>query len=245
MLFQLNSKDNGRTMIMDKGVGVSQLQDTLAYARQHIDFLKYGFGTSCLYDPHQLMQKNKLLKKNKIISFPGGTLFEAAYAKNIVDSFFYDVIKYQFTGVEISHGTIDVLDADRYKYIRQAKQQKLVVFSEIGKKTETGFKNLIDSVKADLDAGSDYVILEGRESGTSGLYCEDGSITDDILDLFDNDQDLLPNIIWESPSKEQQTLLLRKFGPNVNLGNIAYNDILSLAALRKGLRSDTFLDFLA
>lgn len=239
-----NQKPNGYTMIIDKGIGLNQLRDLLSIGRPHLNFLKYGFGTSCLYDAQILIEKNQYLYNNNVISFPGGTLFEAAYHKKMVDSFLEDIIQNKFTGVEFSHGTIDVPDQDRYKYIRQAKDMHLLVFSELGKKNSSGFVNLIDSVKADLDAGSDFVILEGRDSGTSGLYTKDGEINDDILDVFDQHQELLPHIIWEAPCKDQQVLLLQKFGNGVNLGNIGFEDVISLAALRRGLRSDTFHDFL-
>ncbi|OEF98425.1 phosphosulfolactate synthase [Desulfuribacillus alkaliarsenatis] len=235
----------GKTMIIDKGIGISQIKDMLTFGKAHLDFLKYGFGTSCLYEPISLIEKNELLTKSNVICFPGGTLFEAAYYKNMVNSFFDDILKYSFTGVEISHGTIDVDDMDRHNYIRRAKQMQLTVFSELGKKNETGFKDIIESVKRDLDAGSDYVVLEGRETGTSGLYNKEGAVADDILNIFEAESDLLPYIIWEAPCMEQQILLLKHFGANVNIGNVAFQDVLSLAALRRGLRSDTFFDFLS
>ena len=46
-------------------------------------------------------------------------------------------------------------------------------------------------------------------------------------------------IVWEAPLKEQQQELILRFGPDVNLGNIPPQEILSLEALRVGLRGDT------
>ena len=46
-------------------------------------------------------------------------------------------------------------------------------------------------------------------------------------------------LIFEAPRKEQQVWFLRRFGREVNLGNIAPADVLSLETLRLGLRSDT------
>ena len=45
-------------------------------------------------------------------------------------------------------------------------------------------------------------------------------------------------IMGKPPKTKQQELILR-FGPNVNLGNIAPAELLSLEALRVGLRGDT------
>ncbi len=235
----------GKSMIIDKGLGVMQLQDVLNSSKSHIHFWKSGFGTSCLYEASVLKQKNLLLQANDIITYPGGTLFEAAYFKNMAEHYLHEAKNNAFNGIEISDGTIDLPASARHKYISMAKQHGFTVFSEIGKKTETGFANLIDSVKADLASGADYVILEGRESGTSGLYNQNGIITDSILDVFEQADDLLSKIIWEAPTTAQQIFLLKQFGSSVNLGNIAVHDILSLAALRRGLRSDTFFHFLS
>jgi phosphosulfolactate synthase len=51
-------------------------------------------------------------------------------------------------------------------------------------------------------------------------------------------------IIWEAPQKAQQTYFIALVDANVNLGNIAINDVIPLETLRLGLRSDTFGLFL-
>ena len=51
-------------------------------------------------------------------------------------------------------------------------------------------------------------------------------------------------ILWEAPIKSQQVWFIKHFGTNVNLGNIAPGEVISLETLRLGLRSDTFLSFL-
>ena len=47
-------------------------------------------------------------------------------------------------------------------------------------------------------------------------------------------------LMWEAPHKSQQAQLLNLLGTATNLGNIAPEDLISLEALRRGLRSDTF-----
>jgi phosphosulfolactate synthase len=51
-------------------------------------------------------------------------------------------------------------------------------------------------------------------------------------------------IIWEAPQKAQQTYFIELVGANVNMGNIAPNDVIPLETLRIGLRSDTFSFYL-
>jgi len=46
-------------------------------------------------------------------------------------------------------------------------------------------------------------------------------------------------ILWEAPLKAQQQELIALFGPNVNLGNVAPDEVIALEALRRGLRADT------
>jgi phosphosulfolactate synthase len=51
-------------------------------------------------------------------------------------------------------------------------------------------------------------------------------------------------IIWEAPQKAQQLYFLELIGCNVNLGNIAPNEMIALEAMRIGLRGDTFTLYL-
>ncbi|MNI96235.1 Phosphosulfolactate synthase [compost metagenome] len=47
-------------------------------------------------------------------------------------------------------------------------------------------------------------------------------------------------LLWEAPQKSQQVHLIKWLGADINLGNIAPQDVIALEALRRGLRSDTF-----
>ena len=51
-------------------------------------------------------------------------------------------------------------------------------------------------------------------------------------------------IMWEAPHKPQQAMFIKMLGANVNLGNIATNEVIALEALRMGFRGDTFFQFL-
>jgi phosphosulfolactate synthase len=50
--------------------------------------------------------------------------------------------------------------------------------------------------------------------------------------------------MWEAPKKSQQAWFIQELGANVNLGNIAPNEIIALETLRLGLRGDTFFQFM-
>jgi phosphosulfolactate synthase len=86
------------------------------------------------------------------------------------------------------------------------------------------------------------VIAEARESGTAGIYRANGEVRtgliDEIAHAIDTDK-----LIFDAPQQRQQVWLLKRFGTECNLGNIAPGDVLSLETLRLGLRSDTLERF--
>ena len=119
------------------------------------------------------------------------------------------------------------------------------MLSEVGSKDEqiviAPFK-WVDSIKRELDAGAWKVITEGRESGTVGVYQPGGEVKegliDEIVSAVSPDQ-----LLIEAPVKKQQTWFIKKFGANVNLGNIPPEEVISVETLRLGVRGDTLLTF--
>ena len=96
----------------------------------------------------------------------------------------------------------------------------------------------VELIQAELAAGAWKVIAEARESGNVGIFRHDGEVRmgliDEIVHAIEPDQ-----ILFEAPRKDQQVWFVRRFGANVNLGNIPPEDVLSLETIRLGLRSDT------
>jgi len=94
-------------------------------------------------------------------------------------------------------------------------------------------------MRAELKAGSTYVIAEAREAGNVGIYRGTGEVREGLV------QEILTQIpegkiLWEAPQKAQQLYFLELIGCNVNLGNIAPNEVIPLETMRIGLRGDTF-----
>ena len=98
-------------------------------------------------------------------------------------------------------------------------------------------------MQTELDAGAWKVIGEARESGNVGLFRDSGEVrqglVEEILTKIPEDK-----ILWEAPQKEQQVWFIKLIGSNVNLGNIAPNEVIPLETIRLGLRGDTFDFFL-
>ncbi|MBE3139790.1 MAG: phosphosulfolactate synthase, partial [Thermoplasmata archaeon] len=153
--------------------------------------------------------------------------------------------KHEIDLVEVSDGSFDIEHKRKLEYISRLSERGTVI-SEVGsKKKDVVYSpdEWVDMMKAELNAGSVKVIAEARESGTTGIYNEDGSINNKIISAI-AEQVKLENVIWEAPLKSQQAWFIKHFGANVNLGNIAPNEIIPLESLRLGLRGDTFFQFL-
>ena len=120
------------------------------------------------------------------------------------------------------------------------------MISEVGSKKKDVVYSPVEwasMMKSELEAGSEKVIAEARESGTIGIYNDDGSVNMPVINAISENVNL-ENVIWEAPIKTQQVWFIKHFGANVNLGNISPNEIIPLESLRCGLRGDTFFQFL-
>ena len=118
------------------------------------------------------------------------------------------------------------------------------VLSEVGSK-DSGIlispSKWIKMMSTELEAGSWKVIAEGRESGNVGVFRPNGTAHTLLINRIIakvNPEDIL----WEAPQKNQQVWFVKLFGANVNLGNIAPNEMIPLECLRLGLRGDTFFE---
>ncbi|OZB95340.1 phosphosulfolactate synthase [Paenibacillus sp. XY044] len=236
--------DRGMTMVIDKGLGRNAFADMIETASAYIDCIKFGFGTAPLYKTDMLLYKIDLAKQRGISVMTGGTLLEMAVQQNIVPAFFDAVCNLGFNALEVSDGTIELSRHKRTELIREGKKRGLRVFTEYGKKLSGSLIDaaiLADTVELDLAAGAEYVTVEARESGVSvGIFDKHGECREDVLDDILKFVPDIRKLIWEAPLKNQQAMLLRKFGSNVHLGNIASTEVLALETLRRGLRQDTF-----
>jgi len=236
-------RNSGLTMVMDKGLSVREAEDFMSIGSEYTDFVKLGFGTS-LITPW-LAKKIKIYKNAGVIPYFGGTLFEAFVIRNMFREYVEFLDKNNIELVEVSDGSYDLEHSRKLDYIRTLAKRGTVI-SEVGSKK----KDVVYSpdewvlmMRAELDAGSVKVIAEARESGTTGIYNEDGSINNNIIKAI-SDNVKLENVIWEAPLKSQQAWFIKHFGANVNLGNIAPGEIIPLETIRLGLRGDTFFQFL-
>ncbi len=230
-------------MVMDKGLSLRQAEDLIDGAGHLTDLLKLGFGTS--YITPRLKDKIALYQGAGIKVYLGGTLFEAFIARGQFSAYRKLLDELNLHAVEVSDGSIDLEHGEKLKYINILARDRTVL-SEVGSK-ETGIlispAKWVRMMNAELDAGSWKVIAEARESGTVGIYRPNGHAHTTLVNRI---MAKVPgkDIIWEAPIKSQQTWFIKQVGANVNLGNVAPDEVIALEALRLGLRGDTFFDHL-
>jgi phosphosulfolactate synthase len=236
-------RKNGITMMLDKGMGLRTLNDLMEVSGEYIDFAKFGWGTSALHDRELIQNKVEMYLSHDINPYPGGTLFEIAYLKNKFSEFLDESEKLGFTAIEISDGSTNITPEERRNIISKTKDRGFTVISEVEKKNPQDDCKLdtddrVKLINSDINAGSDRILIEAREGGKGiGIYDECGNVKEDELEILAKTD--MEKIIWEAPLKNQQTYLILKFGPNVNLGNIAPEEITALETIRRGLRGDT------
>lgn len=233
----------GLTAAIDPGMPVMAFIDVVQSFHPWIDAVKFGWGTA-LVTPG-LAEKIAILKNRCIPFWFGGTLFERAYAEGRIEQFIDFVSECGAAYVEISDGTIKIPYSEKLDLIRQLSRDFLVL-SEIGQKDsniEPDAGAWLRAIWSELEAGARWVILEGRESGTAGLYDGSGAVRTTLVEELLSSSLALDDIFFEAPKKEHQAFFIRKLGAGVNLANIAAADIIGLETLRRGLRSDTFHDF--
>jgi len=239
----LKPRNHGITMVMDKGMSLEETKNFLSASSLHIDIVKLGFGTS--YITPFLREKIELYHANQIPIYFGGTLFEAFLIRNQFDDYLQVCKDYGISYMEVSDGSITIPHAEKCGYIEKLTKYGIVL-SEVGSKDATHIippYKWIELMRAELEAGSTYVIAEAREAGNVGIYRGSGEVREGLV------QEILTQIpgekiIWEAPQKAQQLYFIELLGCNVNLGNIAPTEIIALEAMRIGLRGDSFFFYL-
>jgi phosphosulfolactate synthase len=229
----------GLTSIHDVHLTIGQTETILKDYSIFLDYAKFGVGTA--YVTPNLKEKIRLYKEFDVIPYFGGTLFEKFYADDKFDKFLLFMSNNNIETIEISTGTIDIPLEERMELVSKLCKD-FNVLTEVGSKDAELImapSQWINEINSLLNAGANYVITEGRNSGTAGIYRTTGEmrtgLVEDIILQCD-----VNKIIFEAPNTSAQMHFINKIGANVNLGNIKPEDLLLLETQRVGLRSETF-----
>jgi phosphosulfolactate synthase len=231
-------RESGLTHVLDRGLAVREVDDLIEVCGAAVDLVKLGWGTALATG--NLREKLDRYRAHGIPVVLGGTLTELAIRQGRVDGLIAYLDELGLDHVEVSDGTI-VLDHDEKLDLIRRLATRYRVLSEVGSKDNERIMapyRWVEQIESELEAGAWKVIAEARESGTAGIFRPDGEVRmgliDEIAHAISPDR-----VLFEAPLKDQQVWFLRRFGAEVNLGNIPPSDVLSLETLRLGLRSDT------
>jgi phosphosulfolactate synthase len=231
-------RQKGLTHVLDRGLSVAEVDNLAEVSGDYVDVVKLGWGTALRTG--NLEAKLERYRHHGIPAMFGGTLTELAIAQNRLDRFVAWLRELGLEYVEISDGTIELRHDDKITLIERLAGE-FTVLSEVGSKDDTRIMapyRWVEQIQSELEAGAWKVIAEARESGTAGIFRHDGEVRmgliDEIVHAIEPDQ-----ILFEAPQKDQQVWFVRRFGADVNIGNVPPEDVLSLETIRLGLRSDT------
>jgi phosphosulfolactate synthase len=224
--------------VIDRGLSIAEVDGLLEVAGASVDIVKLGWGTAVVTG--NLRPKLARYAERGIPVVLGGTLTEVAIRQGRVDGLVAWLRELGLRHVEISDGTIDI-EATVKRELIERLSKEFTVMAEVGSKDVDFIMPpyiWVEQIERDLDAGAWKVIAEARESGTAGIYRADGEPRTGLIEEIAHSVDPA-HIIFDAPQQRQQVWLLKHFGTECNLGNIAPADVLSLETLRLGLRSDT------
>jgi phosphosulfolactate synthase len=231
-------RERGLTHVLDKGLSLADVDGLVEVAGDAVDIVKLGWGTALVSG--NLDAKLRRYREHRLPVVLGGTLTELALRDGRLEGLVAWIRELGLRHVEVSDGSIE-LEPERKREVIARLAREFVVFSEVGSKDDRRIMapyRWVEEIERELDAGAWKVIAEARESGTAGIFRPDGEVRmgliDEIAHAIDPDR-----LVFEAPRRAQQVWFLRRFGREVNLGNVAPADVLSLETLRLGLRSDT------
>jgi phosphosulfolactate synthase len=228
----------GITHVLDRGLSVADVDGLIEVAGEFVDLVKLGWGTAVATG--NLEAKLARYRDHGIPVVLGGTLTELAIAQNRLDRLILWLHELGLGHIEISDGTI-TLEHERKLELIERLSSEFIVLSEVGSKDDTRIMapfRWVEQIETELAAGAWKVIAEARESGTVGIFRHDGEVRMGLIDEIAHA--IAPDkILFEAPRKDQQVWFVRRFGADVNLGNVIPEDVLSLETIRLGLRSDT------
>jgi phosphosulfolactate synthase len=235
---QSKPRTRGLTHVLDKGLSLTATRDHLDTTASLIDIVKIGWGIGYI-DPRMCERVAAYREAGVLVSL-GGTLLEIAAAQGRIDELRSWALECGIATLEVSNG-LGALDLSRKQALIRTLSRDFIVAAEVGSKdagTPVVAAEWLAEMESDLEAGARWVIAEGRESGTVGIYQGDGAVRDDLVDTLTS-RIPVDRIIFEAPNKAQQAWFVLAIGPEVNLGNIPPEEVLPLETLRLGLRADT------
>ena len=231
-------RERGVTHVIDPGLSTEAAAGLVRSAADYIDLVRLGWGSA--YVTRDLRTKLDAYRDAGVDVMLGGTLTELAWLRGQMDGLRAWLTELGIDRVEVSSGTVAIPPGEKLELIQRLAAD-FTVYAEVGEKDPAAILapyRWVELIRDALSAGAVQVICEGRATGDAGMYRPDGEARTGLIDEIAHELDH-SKLIFEAPQKHQQVWFIRHFGPEVNLGNVLPDDVISLETLRLGLRADT------
>jgi len=234
----------GLTMVVDMGVPLGQLADTLELAGDYVDFGKIATGSAVLYSDRLLARKIELYRSHGIATFLGGQFLEHVIHMQgwtAVPAFLDEAIRVGIDAIEVSDNIVPLTRDEGLRLVAMIRERGLEAHGEVGSKTgKQDPDELVAQAMGLLDAGCAEVLIEAAE-----LVDDHGAVLPDLVHAVKTH---LPveRVLVELPGPwikgvapsgiyEMMKFLMRTFGPEANVGNVWFDQVMILEAMRNGL----------
>ena len=224
--------------MIDTGLSTAAATGLMAAAADYIDLVRLGWGSA--YVTRDLSAKLDAYRTAGVPVMLGGTLTELSWLRGRVEGLRDWLKELGIQHVEVSSGTVPIPPGEKLQLIERLATD-FTVYAEVGEKDPAAIMapyRWVELIRDALSAGATQVICEGRATGDAGMYRPDGEARTGLIDEITHEI-ALDKLIFEAPQKHQQVWFIQHFGPDVNLGNVLPQDVISLETLRLGLRADT------
>lgn len=231
-------RKRGLTSVIDFGpdgfgwTGERGVADLLDCASDYIDFAKIYAMNALLIPEEAVRRVVRLYRDAGIVCYSGGILFEFAYQRREIDAFMAHLDKIGFNALEISENYVSLADAERDGFVERFKARGFTVIYEFGRKDPHHvlcLDELEAIVRRMLGRGIEHVILEQSEIDLAAKSAPDQLTALPQTSWFEH------ILIEADPYRfpKQHVDLLRTFGPDVSLANVAAGQALRLEGLRR------------
>jgi phosphosulfolactate synthase (CoM biosynthesis protein A) len=214
--------------------GEHGIHDLLAVAADYIDYAKI-YAMNALLMPETVLKRAAVLYRDAgVKTFAGGILFEYAWQRGQLDGMISHLKKLGIPGVELSENYVELTEDERHRAIDLLQQGGFQVVYEFGRKNPEeplSIEYLAKIVRAVGEHGIDHVTLEQSELDLLAADKPDALLSLARQPWFDR------VVIEADPYRfpDQHVALLRAFGNDVNLANVAPGQILRLEGFRQGI----------
>ncbi|MDP6112575.1 MAG: phosphosulfolactate synthase [Planctomycetota bacterium] len=233
-------RQTGLTMVIDWGFGPNAQSDLITACASHFDFAKVAVGISRLLSNETLSAKLGHYQEHEIEPFPGGQFLEWAEVEGKAELYFDAVQAAGYRCIEVSDNMDAVTLEWKEKMILKGAGLGLRIIGEVGKKEglPSGTDLSDDAVRC-LEAGAEIVLLEAAE------LVDDDEETVRMIERA-VERVGIGKVMFELPGPwidgvracdihRMRRELIDRYGPEVNLGNVAPDDLMTLEAYRRGL----------